>query len=393
MQGRPGPVVIALPEDMLVDMAAVADAARVEPVPTWPGLTQMAELQKLLWAAQSPVAILGGSGWNTAAVAAFQRFAERFDLPVATSFRRAMLFNGDHPNYAGEIGIGPNPKLKARIAGADVVLLAGGRMAEMPSQAYTLFGIPSGGQKLVHVHAGAEELGRVYHPHLAIHASPPAFCAALESLQPPQVLPWAGAAQAARQEFLGWTDVVPARAGAGFTMGEAMLWLRQRLPADAIVCNGAGNYAIWPGRFLRFRQFGTQLAPASGSMGYGVPAAVAAKKLHPERMAVAFAGDGCFLMNGQEFATAVQYGLAVIVIVVDNGMYGTIRMHQERDYPGRVSGTTLKNPDFAALARAYGGFGETVRNLGGFKAAFERAAEAGVPAILHVLTDPAVLTP
>ena len=393
LQGRPGPVVISLPEDMLVELAAVADAPRVEPVPTWPGLTQMAELQKLLWAARAPIAILGGSGWNGQAVAAFQRFAGRFDLPVATSFRRAMLFNGDHPNYAGEIGIGPNPKLKSRIAGADVVLLAGGRMAEMPSQAYTLFGVPLPRQKLVHVHAGAEELGRVYHPHLGIHASPPAFCAALESVQPPQNLPWAGSAQAARADFLRWTDQLAVRAGAGFTMGEPVMWLRQRLPPNAIVTNGAGNYAIWPGRFLRFRQFGTQLAPTSGSMGYGVPAAVAAKRLHPERMVVAFAGDGCFLMNGQEFATAVQYGLAIIVIVVDNGMYGTIRMHQEREYPGRVSGTGLKNPDFAALGRAFGGFGETVTDFDGFKDAFERAVAAGVPAILHVKVDAGVLVP
>ena len=393
LQGRPGPVVISLPEDMLVEMAEVADAPRVEPVQTWPGLTQMAELQKLLWAAKAPVAILGGSGWNAQSVAAFQRFAERFDLPVATSFRRAILFNGDHPNYAGEIGIGPNPKLKTRIAEADVVLLVGGRMAEMPSQAYTLFGVPLPRQKLVHVHAGAEELGRVYHPRLGIHASPPAFCAALESLQPPQNLPWAGAAQSARADFLDWTGKVPLRAGAGFTMGEPVMWLRQRLPPDAIVTNGAGNYAIWPGRFLRFRQFGTQLAPTSGSMGYGVPAAVAAKRLHPERMVVAFAGDGCFLMNGQEFATAVQYGLAIIVIVVDNGMYGTIRMHQEREYPGRVSGTGLKNPDFAALGRAFGGFGETVTDFEGFKGAFERAVAAGMPAILHVKVDAGVLVP
>ena len=393
MQGRPGPVVIALPEDMLSDMAQVADAARVEPVPTWPGLGQMADLQKLLWAAKNPIAILGGSAWDARAVAAFQRFAERFDLPVATSFRRASLFDGDHRNYAGEIGIGPNPKLKARIESADLVLLLGGRMAEMPSQSYTLFDVPSPRQQLVHVHAGAEELGRVYHPALGIHASPAAFCAALESLQPPLALPWAGSAASARAEFLDWTDHVPVLKGAGFTLGAAMLWLRARLPADAIVCNGAGNYAIWPGRFLRYRRFGGQLAPVSGSMGYGVPAAVAAKRLYAERMVVAFAGDGCFLMNGQEFATAVQYGCAVIVIVVDNGMYGTIRMHQERDYPGRVVGTGLRNPDFAALARAYGGHGETVVDLDGFVAGFERAVAAGVPAILHVKVDGRVLTP
>ena len=393
LQGRPGPVVIALPEDMLRDLADTADAAFVEPVPTWPGQTQMAQLQKLLWAAKNPVVILGGSGWTATAVAALQRFAELFDLPVATSFRRAGLFNGDHRNYAGEIGIGPNPKLKARIESADVLLLLGGRMAEMPSQSYTLLDVPSPAQKLVHVHAGAEELGRVYHPHLCIHASPAAFCAALESLQPPGILPWAGTAAQARSEFLGWTDHLPVLPGAGFSLGEAMLWLRERLPPDAIVSNGAGNYAIWPGRFLRYRQFGAQLAPSSGSMGYGVPAAVAAKRLHPERMVVAFAGDGCFLMNGQEFATAVQYGCAIIVIVIDNGMYGTIRMHQQRDYPGRVIGTTLRNPDFAALARAFGGHGETVTDLAGFVAAFERAVASGQPAILHVKVDGRVLTP
>ena len=392
LQGRQGPVVMALPEDMLRESARVADAPRVEPVATWPGLTQMAELQKLLWAAKRPVAILGGSGWSQKACAAFQRFAERFDLPVATSFRRAMLFDADHPNYAGEIGIGPNPALKARIDAADLVLLAGGRMSEMPSQSYELFDIPVPRQTLVHVHAGAEELGRVYHPHLAIHATASAFCASLESLQPPNAIAWTGETRQARADFERWTAGASS-ALAGFSMAKAMLWLRDRLPPDAIVTNGAGNYAIWPGRFLRFRQFGTQLAPTSGSMGFGVPAAVSAKLEHRDRVVVAFAGDGCFLMNGQEFATAVQYDAAIVVIVVDNGMYGTIRMHQEREYPGRVSGTTLKNPDFAALARAYGGHGETVVADGDFAPAFERAVASGLPSILHIKTNPEAIAP
>ena len=392
MQGRPGPVVISLPEDMLRDVASVADAPRVEPAQTWPGLTQMAELQKLLWAAQRPIAILGGGGWNDAARQRVQRFAEHFDLPVATSFRRSGLFDAEHASYAGEIGIGPNPKLKARIETADLVLLMGGRMAEMPSQSYTLFNVPSPRQKLVHVHAGAEELGRVYHPALAIHASPQAFAASLEGLQPPGAIPWSGAAQAAHEDFLAWTSQ-PAAGPGKMQMADAMLWLRARLPQDAIVTNGAGNYAIWVNRFLRYRRYGAQLAPTSGSMGYGLPAAVAAKRLHPERMVVCFAGDGCFLMNGQEFATAVQYDLAIIAVVVDNGMYGTIRMHQERAYPGRISGTQLRNPDFAAYARAFGGHGESVTETAEFAPAFERAAASGKPSIIHVKVDPEAITP
>ncbi len=392
LQGRPGPVVVALPEDVLTERARVEDAVRVEPVLPWPAPPQMAELQRLLWSAARPMLILGGSGWTAKARAATMRFAERFDLPVATSFRRAALFDAEHPNYAGEIGIGPNPKLKARIAEADLVILAGGRMAEMPSQSYTLLDIPLPRQRLVHVHAGSEEIGRVYHPALGINAAPTSFAAALESLQPPATIPWGIETRQARADYLAWTEEAPSSPGP-VNMAEIVTWLRGRLPRDAIVTNGAGNYAIWPGRFYRFRDWGTQLAPTSGSMGYGVPAAVGAKRLHPERIVVAFAGDGCFLMTGQEFATAVQYGLNVVVIVVDNGMYGTIRMHQERDYPGRVTATGLANPDFAAYARAFGGTGETIEASVDFAPAFERALASGLPAILHVKLDPEAITP
>ena len=391
MQGRPGPVVIALPEDVLTDVAEAVDAARVEPAPIWPGLTQMAELQKMLWAAERPIVLLGGGGWSARACAAVQRFAERFDLPVATSFRRATLFDGEHQNYAGEIGIGPNPKLRARIEEADLVLLIGGRMSEMSSQSYTLFAIPTPRQKLVHIHADAQEIGRVYHPSLGVVATPPAFCAALEGLQPPNVIAWSAQTRQARKDYLDWTDNAPAMPGR-VQLGEIMLWLRAHAP-EAIITNGAGNYATWPGRFLRYRRFDQQIAPTSGSMGFGVPTAVAAKRLSPERMVIAFAGDGCFLMNGQEFATAVQYDLGIIVIVVDNSMYGTIRMHQEREYPGRVSGTGLKNPDFAAYARAFGGHGETIEDTADFAPAFERAVGSGKPAILHVKIDPEAITP
>lgn len=392
MQGRPGPVVISLPEDMLVEQADVADAMRVEPALAWPGQAQLADLQTRLHAARAPIAILGGGGWSQAAVDDFVRFAERFDLPVATSFRRAALFPNTHRNYAGEIGIGPNPKLKARIDNADLVLLIGGRMSEMPSQSYTLFSVPDPKQVLVHVHAGAEELGRVYHPALAINASPAAFCASLDALAPPQTVAWAGAAQAAHADYRAWTDVAQPAPGA-MQYGEALTRLRDHLPADAIFTNGAGNFAIGVGRFLRAQRFGGQLAPNSGSMGYGLPAAVGAKRLSPERMVVCFAGDGDFLMNGQEFATAVQYDLPIVVVVVDNGMYGTIRMHQEREYPTRISGTALKNPDFAAYARAFGGHGETVERTDEFMPAFVRAVASGMPAILHVKIDPDAITP
>ncbi len=392
LQGRPGPVVIALPEDMLTEVASVRDAPRVEPALPWPGLPQMAELQKLLWAAARPMLVLGGSGWSPAACAAVRRFAERFALPVATSFRRAALFDATHPNYAGEIGIGTNPKLKARIADADLLLLVGGRLAEMPSQGYTLLDIPLPRQTLIHVHADAGEIGRVYHPALGIHAAPKTFAASLEAVQPPNEIAWHDAAAEARADYLAWTETPPAVPGP-VDMGRIVAWLRDRLPSDAILTNGAGNYAIWPGRFYRFRRWGTQLAPTSGSMGYGVPAAIGAKRLDPSRTVVAFAGDGCFLMTGQDFATAVHYGLAVVIIVVDNGIYGTIRMHQERDYPGRVIGTTLGNPDFAAYARAFGGHGETIERTEDFAAAFERAIASGRPAILHVKVDPEAITP
>lgn len=392
MQGRPGPVVIGLPEDVLIETATAPLSPKVEPVETWPGLPQMAELQKLLWAAKKPVAILGGSGWSEDAIASMVRFAERFQLPVATSFRRAMLFPNDHTLYAGEIGIGPNPKLKERIAASDLVLLIGGRMAEMPSQSYTLFDIPTPQMPFVHVHADAEELGRVYHPTLGIHATPKAFAASLEAVHPPQQIVWEAEAANAHQDYLGWTNQAPVH-GSKLDMAMVMMELRNKLPKDAIITNGAGNYAIWVGRFLRYHQHGAQLAPTSGSMGYGVPAAVGAKRAQPHRMVVGFAGDGCFMMNGQEFATAVQYDLPVIIVVVDNGMFGTIRMHQEREYPSRISATALKNPDFAAYARAFGGHGERVESTEEFGAAFDRCLASNKPSIIHCLTNPEVLTP
>ncbi|MEP3048473.1 MAG: thiamine pyrophosphate-binding protein [Roseibium sp.] len=390
--GRPGPVVLALPEDMLVELADVSQPPAWEQIETNPGLGAMADLQKRLWAAERPIAILGGSRWSEEAVAAFTRFAERFDLPVACSFRRQMLFDNLHANYAGDVGIGINPKLLARVKNSDLILLVGGRLSEMPSQSYSLLNIPKPSQQLVHVHADAEEFGRVYRADLSIHASPTAFCKAAEGLQPPQVIKGAGAASLSHQEYLEWSGARPQTPG-DLQMAGVMEWLEANLPDDTICTNGAGNYATWLHRFHRFRRYATQAAPTSGSMGYGLPAAVSAKLTFPEREVICFAGDGCLQMTMQEFGTACQDGANIIVLVIDNGMYGTIRMHQERTYPGRPSATNLVNPDFAALARSYGAFGETVETTEAFGAAYERARAAGTPAILHLKLDPEAITP
>jgi acetolactate synthase-1/2/3 large subunit len=390
--GRPGPVVIALPEDMLVERVIAADAPACEPVETSPGPADMRRLQMLLNEAQRPIALLGGSRWSKTACAAMQRFAERFMLPVATTFRRAHLVDASHPCYAGDLGIGPNPKLLARVKGADLVMLIGGRLGEMPSQSYTLFDIPGPKQTLVHVHPGAEELGRVYSPALAINATPSAFVAALEGLARSETVAWSAATPAAHAEFIEWTAKPPQVPGA-VNLGEIIAGLRDTLPAETIICNGAGNFSIWVHRFWRYRCYASQLAPIAGSMGYGVPAAIAAKRLMPERTVIAFAGDGDFLMTGQELATAMQYELPIIIVIADNGMYGTIRMHQERHYPARVIGTELKNPDFAALARAYGAFGALVEKTADFTAAFDAALASGKPAVIHLKVDPQAITP
>ena len=390
--GRPGPVVVALPEDVLTELAEAPAALPHVPVETRPGDAELDQLEALLAKAERPIAILGGSRWSADAVASFQKTAEAWSLPVGCSFRRQMLFDHLHPNYAGDVGIGINPKLATFIKQSDLVLLIGGRLGEMPSSDYTLLKSPYPDQALVHVHPDAGELGRVYRPTVAINASPSAFAEAFARRKPAKAPGWAGETAKLHAAYLDWST--PPEAGPGpVQMGPIMNYLETVLPDDAILTNGAGNYATWIHRFHRFRRFATQAAPTSGSMGYGTPAAVAAKELYPDRLVVAFAGDGCFLMNGQEFATAVQYDLPIIVIVVNNGIYGTIRMHQEREYPGRVVATDLKNPDFAALARAYGGHGETVERTADFAPAFERARASGKPAIIEVKLDPEAITP
>jgi acetolactate synthase-1/2/3 large subunit len=390
--GRPGPVVVALPEDMLTERVAVGDGLPYFAVETGPSRADLEAFAGLLAAAERPVFLLGGSRWSEAGRAAMMRFAERFAVPVATTFRRAHLFDALHPNYAGDLGIGPNPKLLARVKDADLLVLIGGRLSEMQTQGYTLLDIPTPQMTFVHVHPDVDELGRVYRPHLGIDATPAAFALAVAELASPAALRWAGTAKTAHEDYLAWTEV-PTEVPGGVNLGAIMVWLRDHLPGDAIICNGAGNYSVWVHRYFRHRRFATQFSPTAGSMGYGVPAAVAVKRLYPDRTVVAVSGDGDFLMNGQEFATAVQFDAPVIVLVADNGQYGTIRMHQERHYPGRISATLLRNPDFAAYARAFGGYGATVEKTSDFPAAFKAAEQSGLPAIIHLKVDPEAITP
>ena len=393
-QGRPGPVVLALPEDVLSEDVDTLDARPARPAVARPGAEEMTELRDRLARAERPLAILGGGGWSAEAKADFEAFAEASDLPVACAFRCQDYFDNTHACYAGDVGLGVNPALARRVREADLLLVVGARMGEATSSGYTLLDVPTPSQDLVHVHPGAEELGRVYQPSLAIQAATPAFAAAARALAPVSAPPYAGVREAARQDYLAWTTPPAAKTFTGTVdMAQAIADLRERLPADAVICNGAGNYAAWVHRYYRYRGYRTQLAPTSGSMGYGVPAAVAAKLAAPERPVIAFAGDGCFQMSGQELATAVQYDAAIVVIVVNNASYGTIRMHQERHYPHRVTGTDLRNPDFAALARAYGAHGELVSDQAGFAPAVERALAAERPALVEVRTDLEQISP
>jgi acetolactate synthase-1/2/3 large subunit len=392
MEGRPGPVVVSLPRDMLTEPVVGADARASEPIETFPGAAAMAEFEDRLAGARQPILILGGTRWSEAAVRSAQRFAERFELPVATSYRRGPLFDASHPCYAGDLGLGPNPKLIARIKQSDLPILLGGRLGEIPSQGFTLFEIPGPRADLIHIHASAEEFGRLYQARLFIHATPIAFAAALDALRPRAPIRWQGLAGDANKDFIAWTETATPQPGA-VNLGAIMVWLRGNVPPDTILCNGAGNYASWIHRFYRFRRLGSHIAPTSASMGYGVPAAVAMQRLHPESLVLSVNGDGDFLMNGQEFATAVQYNLPIIVIVCDNASYGTIRMHQEREYPGRICATDLRNPDFASYARAFGGFGATVEKTEHFPAAFEAARAARRPAIIHLKIATDAITP
>jgi acetolactate synthase-1/2/3 large subunit len=389
--GRPGPVVLALPEDMLRERAAASDAEPYTTLQAHPGAGDMARLAGLLASATRPFVILGGAGWTAQAIADIRAFLEAYELPTGVSFRRQDRLDNRHACYAGHVGIGLDATLEKRIRDSDLLIVIGTRLGEVSSEGYTLFDIPKPRQTMVQVHADPGELGRIYQSDLMINAGMAEFAAAAKALAPANSVSWAGWSAAAHQDYLDSLD--PPAVPGPLQMGEIMVWLRENLPPETIVTNGAGNFSIWPNSYYQYRAFPSQLAPTSGSMGYGTPAAVAAKLKYPERPVVAFAGDGCFLMNGQELATAVQYELPIIVLLVNNGMYGTIRMHQERDYPGRVSGTELENPDFTALARAYGAFGERVERSEDFAPAFERALGSGKPALLELMLDPEAITP
>ncbi|WP_198516812.1 thiamine pyrophosphate-binding protein [Sinorhizobium meliloti] len=390
VNGRPGPVVLVLPEDSQSASAAVVSSRSYARVATYPGSGDMLRLKELLTAARRPLAIVGGGGWTPEARLNLQTFVETFDLPVISSFRRQDILDNDDLRYAGDLSPGMNPAVAERVRSADLILAIGTRLGEMTSAGYTLLDIPSPRQALVHIHPGAEELGRVYQPVLAIQSGMPEFAEALAGLSGNQ-RGWSAWRAQARKDYEAWQEAV--EQPGSLNLGEILLHIRQRLPADTIVTNGAGNYATWVHRFHRYRSAHTQLAPTSGAMGYGVPAAIAAKLIFPGRAVVAFAGDGCFMMNGQELATAARYGLKILFVVVNNGMYGTIRMHQEREYPTRISGTTLLNPDFITLASAYGFHAEAVERTEDFAAALERALAAPTSALLDLKLDPDAISP
>ncbi len=398
LQGRPGPVVLVLPEDMLTALTRAPVLPYVEPAHAWPAPGALRELREMLLAARQPLLIAGGGGWTASACAALQRFSESWNLPTSCAFRFQDLFDNRHPNYAGDVGIGINPKLGQRIRDADLIIAVGPRLGEMTTGGYTLLDAPQPRQTLVHIHAGAEELGRVYAAQLKIQASMAAAAKALETLAAPPTLPWA---QWTADAHADYEANQVAQAVEPLDMAVVVKTVARLVPEGTVFTNGAGNFSGWPQRYLRYaalHQGGrTQLAPTSGAMGYGVPAAIGAALLEPKRTVVNFAGDGDFLMTGQELATAMAYGAGrgvgkLILIVVDNGTYGTIRMHQERDYPGRVSGSDLFNPDFAALARAYGLAAEKVERTAQFEPAFQAALARDVPTLLHLKLDADVST-
>jgi acetolactate synthase-1/2/3 large subunit len=390
VSGRPGPVVLALPEDMLVARTAVEDARPYCRIKASPSGEDMERLRDMMSASSRPLAILGGGDWTPRACDDVRAFVEANNLPAACSFRRQDLLDNRHPNYCGEVGIGINPLLGDRIRRADLVLAIGPRLGEMTTGGYALFGIPRPAQAMVHVHPGAEELGRVYRAELMINSGMAEFARAAAALPAADSSRWRDWTHEAHADFV--SNLEPGRMPGKLDLAEVMAVLRRSLPADAVITNGAGNYSGWVQRYWQYGGFRSQLAPTNGAMGYGVPSAIAAKLAFPARTVASFSGDGCFLMNGQELATAIQYGLKILFFVVNNDMYGTIRMHQERDYPARVYGSALRNPDFADLARAYGLHAETVSETGQFEAALQRAQAAKPAALIELRIDPEAIT-
>ncbi|MBD3679948.1 MAG: thiamine pyrophosphate-binding protein [Rhodobacteraceae bacterium] len=386
--GRPGPVVLALPEDMLAAEVDVPDLAPTAPARPAVGEAQVQALLELQGKALRPLFVLGGSGWSEEAARDMQRFAEARGVPVAVDFRRQDYFDNRSPVFAGDLGVGMNPKLGQRLREADCLVVLGARIGDIMTGGYELLDPAAPGKTIIHVHPDADEIGAVYRADLAIPARAADMAAALAGHNGPAG-PWADWTGAAQADYEAWQS--PKESPGAVKMEAVVGWLSEQLPEDAILTNGAGNYAAWLHRYFRFKRFGTQLAPTSGSMGYGFPASIAASLEHPDRRVVCLAGDGCFQMTVNEFSTAMQHGAKPIVIVANNGRYGTIRMHQEKTYPGRVSGTDLANPDFAALARAYGGHGEVVEDQAQFAEAFARAEASGKAAVIELRMDPEAL--
>ena len=387
VSGRPGPVVLALPEDMLSATADVADAPRANPARQQISQSAIDDVVAAMNHAKNPLMLIGGPLWSAQAAADVARLAEQTGWPVATTFRCQDYIDNRHLNYIGDLGIGPNPALAERVAAADTLLVLGARLGEMTSGGYSLFQIPKPSQSLIHIHPNADELGRVYHADLAINCHSCDFLTQAVAATRGQSVPTPETERAAYEHWQ-----TPTATPGAVKMEQIISHLTQTLPDSAIITNGAGNYAAWLHRYYRYKSYRTQLAPTSGTMGYGLPAAISAKLMHPDRDVICLAGDGCFQMNGQEFGTAVQYGANIIVIIANNGVYGTIRMHQARQYPNRPSGTDMVNPDFAALARAYGAHGETVTQTEQFAAALARARAANKPAIIDLKTDPAAVS-
>jgi acetolactate synthase-1/2/3 large subunit len=390
VSGRPGPVVLSLPEDMLGEAADVPDAAPFAATHGHPGVDDLQRLRVLLQAAERPLVIVGGQPWSEQAHADLTAWCQASGLPVVAGWRCQDYVDNRSPSYVGHLALGPDPRLAARVREADVLLVVGARLGDIETGGYEYLRVPAPAATLIHVHPGPEELGRVFQPTLGIAAGGPHVAAALAATEPLDQR-WAAWTASARADYLDNMRHTPAPGD--LDLGEVMQHLRERLPEDAIVATGAGNFTVWPHRFYEFRRYRTQLAATSGAMGYGLPAAIAAKIAYPERVVICFAGDGDFLMSAQELATAVQYDSPIVVLVVDNGMYGTIRMHQERRFPGRVSGTDLRNPDFAAFARAFGGHGERVERTEELPEALERALASGLPSLLHLVVDPEAITP
>lgn len=389
--GRPGPVVLSIPEDVLSAMSTVADAAPHRALDTSPSAHAMARLRTLLQAAERPLAIVGGGGWTAEDARAFTAFAEANALPVIAGFRSQDIVDNRSDVYIGDMSLGGSRNLAARIKSADFLLVVGDRLGDVTTRGYSVIDSPTPKQTLVHVYPGAEELGRVYNAELPIHSGIGQFVATLSTFDAVDVTRWQAWRMECRQEYLAFQKP-PAKAPA-LDLAKVVLHMRERLPDDAIVTNGAGNCNIWLHRFFSYRQLGTQVAPKSGAMGYGLSAAIAAKLRCPDRAVVGFAGDGCFLMASPDFATAVHYRLPVVVIVANNAMYGSIRMHQEKQFPGRPSATALTNPDLVTFARAYGAHGECVERDSDFPAALERALAANGPALIELRLDPNQLTP